>query len=170
MCTEPKKPVVRVIPVVHYLDQIVPDSPMQPQYRYFLIGFSTHEKCGSGYISGHTWFGCHDFPNKNFIDSIVYASLPLKRKCYLSVLLTLIYEFKNQADFISFKTGYAGDAIPKRQAGCCGVDREKPVYMNHFSLTPGLLDVDSGSYRYSLYDTNAFKVDTGLIKKYLLHE
>ncbi len=86
--------------------------------RYFLVSYETELKNGYNKITGSNWFSCNGFPNKNDIDSIVYAGLECKKECYQHIVVLSIYEFKDVSDYLSFGDNYKSDPVPKKQKPC----------------------------------------------------
>lgn len=126
------------------------DQP--PLHRYFLFSYVTQLKNSVDPITGDFWFRATGFPSKNEFDSLVYASLKYKKSCYQNIIVTGIYEFKNEEDFEAF-----------------GKSGSTHYYKNHEECRSGSsLFFDSRSRPYIppqmfIRDAPFMKIDSGLM-------
>ena len=106
--------------VIHFFDNGA-DTSIQPiSYRYFLVSYVTRLKDdNTPDIEGDLTIESDLFPNKPQIDSIVYRSLIKKRKCYQDIVITNIFEFKNQSDYTAFNQNVKYKKEPKKKDPCC---------------------------------------------------
>ncbi len=135
--------------------------PPNPTMRFFLVTYSTMLKGKTDPIMGDIWFNWGHFPSKLQIDSLAYSGFPLERKCYQSIIITNIVEFKNERDFDSYKEGYSGNLdTNKRKKKCCDVFASDTIAFHEpIPIINGQLfkpyDPGSGAGRYLgyLFDT-----------------
>jgi hypothetical protein len=86
--------------------------------RFFLISYQYALKEFTGTFNGDVWFSSDNFPSKKEIDSLVYDGLPNKKSCYQPILISSIFEFKNEDDFLRFDNNYVGNRSSNRKVSC----------------------------------------------------
>lgn len=94
------------------------DTVAKSTQRYFLITYQYALKEFEGIYVGDVWFSADDFPSKNKIDRIIYNGLPRKRSCYQPIIISSIFEFRNEDDFLKFGHGYTGNRSRGRKLSC----------------------------------------------------
>lgn len=86
--------------------------------RFFEISYETTLKSGKETDYGNLYMVNDIFPNKNWIDNGVYKLLDYKKSCYQNVVITSIYEFKDQWDYYSYLYGYKLEKENKNKKPC----------------------------------------------------
>lgn len=87
--------------------------------RFFYFSYSTCQvNNGFSTVEGFQYIASDYFPRKTFLDSLVFDRLPLKRKCYQNVIITSIFEFESEADYLSFSTNVVDGKSIKNKKNC----------------------------------------------------
>lgn len=93
-------------PINYYENRLIDSSflSIPDPNRYFFISylFGTYES-PPGY--GDMVFSCRQYPSRNKIDSMIFTSLPLKRKCYQPLVILSMHEFSNKNDYDAYNRG-----------------------------------------------------------------